>query len=117
MIILPELREELTLYPGAASFDGSPTWIIHDPMRNRFFSIGKNAFEILSRWRQKDANLIVKNVNLECSIPITGEDIKNLSKFLLYHELTQPVGEAGTHKLIVQGEKARHSSVLRQHQH
>ena len=109
MITLPELREELTLYPGAASFDGSPTWIIHDPMRNRFFSIGKNAFEILSRWREKDVSTIVKNVNLECSIPITNEDIKNLSKFLLYHELAQPIGEAGTHKLIAEAKKWRHA--------
>ncbi|MEO5362275.1 MAG: site-2 protease family protein, partial [Magnetococcus sp. DMHC-8] len=47
---LPSLREELTLHVGPQAADGSPTWTLHDPVNNRFFQIGWQEFEVLSRW-------------------------------------------------------------------
>jgi putative peptide zinc metalloprotease protein len=37
---LPPLREDLKLLPGSPHRDGSPSWRIHDPLRNQFFEIG-----------------------------------------------------------------------------
>ncbi|MEO5339740.1 MAG: HlyD family efflux transporter periplasmic adaptor subunit [Magnetococcus sp. MYC-9] len=47
---LPPLREELTLFPGPLASDGSPTWTLQDPASNRFFRLGWQEFEIISRW-------------------------------------------------------------------
>ena len=55
MARLPQLRQELTLSPGAPTPDGAPTWMLHDPAANRFFQIGWPAFELLARWPLDDA--------------------------------------------------------------
>ena len=49
-VALPPLREDLRLYPGPTSRDGSPSWRILDPVRNSFFEIGWLEFELLARW-------------------------------------------------------------------
>ena len=46
---LPLLREDLRLIAGASSADGSPTWVIVDPVRGKYFQIGWAAHQILSR--------------------------------------------------------------------
>ena len=47
---LPRVRQDLKLYPGPQHRDGSPSWRILDPVRNRFFEIGWLEFELLARW-------------------------------------------------------------------
>ena len=37
---LPALREDLQLHPGAPHADGSPAWVIQDPVSNAFYRIG-----------------------------------------------------------------------------
>ncbi|MEO8204327.1 MAG: hypothetical protein ABI630_10705, partial [Betaproteobacteria bacterium] len=37
---VPRLRQDIKLYPGPRHRDGSPSWRILDPVRNRFFEIG-----------------------------------------------------------------------------
>ena len=49
-IELPPLREDLRLIAGASAADGSPTWVIVDPIRGKYFQIGWDAYQILSRW-------------------------------------------------------------------
>ena len=49
-VALPPLREDLQLIPGASTSDGSPTWVIVDPVRGKYFQIGWAAHQILSRW-------------------------------------------------------------------
>ena len=41
---LPALRDDLALLPAPAGQDGAPGWTIHDPVRNRYFRIGPEAF-------------------------------------------------------------------------
>ena len=49
-VVLPPLREDLRLIDGASAADGSPTWVIVDPVRGKYFQIGWAAYQILSRW-------------------------------------------------------------------
>src|SRR5881394_3943841 len=49
---IPKLREDIKLYPGPRHRDGSPSWRILDPVRNRFFEIGWLEFELLARWSE-----------------------------------------------------------------
>ena len=52
---LPPLREDLALIEAAPQRDGSPAWMIHDPVSNRFYRIGWLEFEVLTRWQSASA--------------------------------------------------------------
>jgi putative peptide zinc metalloprotease protein len=84
---LPPLRQELTLTPGAATPDGAPTWMLHDPAANRFFQIGWPAFELLSRWPLDDARAIVESVNRETTLSVTPDDLEALVRMLRQQNL------------------------------
>lgn len=88
---LPALREDLRLYPGAPSRDGSPTWRIHDALRNAFFEIGWLEFELLARWREaSDAATLAARVAAETSLAPSVEDVEHLLKFLADNQLLAP---------------------------
>ena len=91
-VTLPLLRDELALYPGAPASDGSPTWVIHDPPRNRFFRIGWGTFEIISRWALGDSSAIVRHVRNETTLTISDEDIAATSRFLVANQLVRVPG-------------------------
>lgn len=53
-IPLPELRPELQLRRGAPESQWQPTWLIHDPLLNRYIQIDAAAHAILSHWQEAD---------------------------------------------------------------
>ena len=48
---VPELRDDLQLFPGPPAYDGASTWTVYDPVRGRYFRLGREAFEMLARWQ------------------------------------------------------------------
>lgn len=86
-IQLPPLRQELTLTPGATSIDGSPTWVLQDPVGNRFFQLTWPAFEILSRWHLQNSDLVIEAVNRETTLTISSDDINGVIQFLSQQNL------------------------------
>jgi putative peptide zinc metalloprotease protein len=85
--MLPELRQELAIYAGPTEPDGSPTWSLHDPVRNRFFKIGWPVFEILARWELGDARRIVEQVAAETTLDLDAEALDEVIFFLTQNEL------------------------------
>lgn len=106
---LPPLRQELTLSPGAATPDGSPTWMLHDPAANRFFQIGWPAFELLSRWPLDDPHAIVEAVNRDTTLTVTLDDLEALLRMLRQQNLLVSASAADTARLA-QHEAAHHVS-------
>lgn len=51
-IALPALREDLQIVRGGTSYSGAPVWIVLDPIRNRFFRITYELFQLLSLWNK-----------------------------------------------------------------
>ena len=49
---LPALREDLQIMRGGTSYNGSPMWVVLDPVRNRFFRVTYEMFQLLSLWNQ-----------------------------------------------------------------
>ena len=43
-MITPSIRQDLQLLPGTPMEDGSPSWLIYDNLRNKYFTLGLNAF-------------------------------------------------------------------------
>lgn len=106
---LPPLREELALYPGPRALDGSPTWTLHDPARNQFFRIGWPEFEMLSRWDVGDAAALVERVRHETTLDLAPEDVGDVARFLLGHNLARASGREGTTGLLAK------AGAMRQH--
>lgn len=90
-LALPALREDLRLYPGAPHRDGSPSWRVHDPIRNAFFEIGWLEFEMLARWKEhRDADSLAAAVSAETPLKPAPEEVKELVDFLATNQLLAP---------------------------
>ncbi|OAN52954.1 peptidase M50 [Magnetospirillum moscoviense] len=109
MGILPMLRTELSLHPGPAEADGSPSWTIRDPVRNRFFRISWPAFEILSRWWAGTPAEIAEAVSAETTLHPTEDDVKGVAEFLVANQLTQSAGPQDTQRLASRAEAEKPS--------
>ena len=107
-ILLPSLRDELSLHPGPASLDGSPTWTIRDPVRNRYFRIGWAAFEALSRWGGT-AGEVAESVRAETTIDMSDDEVVDVAKFLFGNQLTQVGSHGDTMRLAEQAAAEQHS--------
>lgn len=87
---LPILREELALLPGPILGDGQPSWTLHDPSRNRFFSLDWATLEILQRWALDDPQAIVDAIATTTTLQLEAEDVEQVTRFLNDNQLTQP---------------------------
>ncbi len=96
---VPPLRPDLDLYPGARDKTCQPTWILHDPVRNKFFSLGWLEFELLKRWSSQDPQSIVERVNRETTLDASIEDIVTLNSFLSGNQLTRVEDQTGASAL------------------
>jgi len=113
---LPALREDLRLYPGGASRDGSPTWRILDPVRNAFFEIGWLEFELLSRWSEyRHADSLVAAVAAQTSLKPTLAEAQELLQFLASNQLLAPSSPVAAQALgdrVRRSRQAWHQKVL-----
>jgi len=87
-ITLPVLRHDLQLLEGPVALDGSPSWIILDPLRNKYFYIGWTAFQLLSRWSVGKASILIEKVKQETTLDVHNDDIQSLLSFLFVNSLT-----------------------------
>jgi putative peptide zinc metalloprotease protein len=86
-IALPTLRDDLELLEGPRSFDGAPTWTIHDPVRNRYFRIGHAAFQLLSRWPLGEGRRVIAHVNANTTQRVGEAELERLLRFLEQNDL------------------------------
>lgn len=87
-LTLPRLREDLHLFEGPRLRDGSPTWTLHDPLRNLYFRIGWLEFELLSRFRLGSSEAILQEIEHLGLVAATEEKLRQLIQFLMQNELT-----------------------------
>ncbi|TKC91202.1 HlyD family efflux transporter periplasmic adaptor subunit [Trinickia terrae] len=109
---LPQLRQELTLTRGAATPDGAPTWMLHDPAGNRFFQLGWPAFEMLSRWALDDAQAIVASVNAQTTLKVEPADMEALVKMLRQQNLLVSESASDTSRLSASAAAGRLSHAM-----
>ncbi len=98
-MILPPMREDLQFLAGVPAADGSPTWVLADPLRGKYFQIGWQAYQILSRWKGRSAEAVIVAIHAETTCHITPKDIDDLQKFLYGHHLMRdpPQGDYRTY--------------------
>lgn len=90
---LPALRADLQLSPASPALDGSPQWTLADPLRGRYFKLGAPAMRLLRHWQLGDAEQVLQAANREPGIPLGGEDLEELLRFLRGYDLITAVDE------------------------
>ncbi len=88
----PKLREDLTLHAGPTTPEGAPTWTLHDPARNQYFSIDWVAFEIISRLYLGSVESICESIHNTTLLQIDQTDVPTVLDFLEQNELVQRHG-------------------------
>lgn len=85
---LPALRDDLALLPAPAGLDGAPGWTIHDPVRNRYFRIGPDAFALIAHWHHATPRAIAAAVAGENLFEPGLDDVMGFYQFLAANNLT-----------------------------
>ncbi|WP_298719098.1 biotin/lipoyl-binding protein [uncultured Oceanisphaera sp.] len=50
-VVLPPLRQNLRLLPGAPDEDGAPRWLLFDAVRNKYFALSAEALYLIRHWQ------------------------------------------------------------------
>ena len=97
---VPKLRQDIKLYSSARHRDGSPSWRILDPVRNRFFEIGWLEFELLSRWAEHGTiDTLIAQVEAETPLRPTEDEVTQFIQFLESGQLLVPTEKEGRGRL------------------
>ncbi|WP_051432192.1 site-2 protease family protein [Rhodovibrio salinarum] len=91
--VLPPLRPDLELLEAPQAADGSPSWTIHDPVRNSFFRIGHTAFQLLANWDLGDPRDVLERVNAATPVQVDAGQLQQLLRFLSANQLVQTGGQ------------------------
>ncbi|TWF59238.1 site-2 protease family protein [Neorhizobium alkalisoli] len=85
---LPALREDLQIMRVGASYSGAPTWVVFDPIRNRFFRITYEMFQVLSFWNSsRTVGNLMKSVDARFGNSLSIEDIGTIARMLEHNLL------------------------------
>ena len=109
---VPELRGDLTVSRGATAPGGQPTWIITDPVRNRFISIDAPTYELVSLlpFVQSQAEL-ASAVERLFNRRISAADIANFIRFLQIERLVLS-RSTGSWKQLAAAERRAQPTIL-----
>lgn len=105
--VLPPVREDLRFVEGTSSADGSPTWVIVDPVRGKYFQIGWAAYQMLSRWKGRSAEQVLSEIYAETTCRATRQDLDDLLKFLYVNHLMREMPQGGYRAYADHAEAAR----------
>ena len=105
--IVPPLRGDLRFVEGAPSHDGSPTWIVVDPVRGRYYQIGWDAYQMLVRWDGRSAEALLSEIRAETTSHPAKEDLDALVQFLSSNHLLRDPPVGGYRAYVSQAEAAR----------
>lgn len=106
-VFLPSLREDLQLIAGAPATDGSPTWVLVDPVRGKYFQIGWAAYQMLSRWNGRPADAVLAQIHAETTCRVTAKDIDDLLQFLYANYLLRDPPQGGYRAYFAQADAAK----------
>lgn len=107
--LLPRLREELRLLPAAGNADGTPAWVVQDPINNRFFRIGWLDFELLLRWANATAKSVAEAVTAETTLDVDEADVQALVMFLDQHSLLRVDSQQAVERLNLRAKALKKS--------
>lgn len=108
---VPLLREELRLIPAANNHDGSPAWMIQDPINNKFYRIGWLDFELLIRWQKLNIKNIIEDLNNKTTLKADESNVDNLVFFLSQNKCLQSTSSAAVNQLMLEKNQQKQNVV------
>ena len=101
-MLLPFIRQDLKIINGSAKEDGSPSWLLYDSLRHKYFVLTKTTLILLKNWvgGEKVDALIKKIEDLKLSI--NERDIEDFIQFLDINNLIIQNTSEGSKKLATQ---------------
>lgn len=108
-IRLPALRQDLKLLPGAHDEDGAPRWLLHDRVRNRYFTLAEDALGLIRHWQpgctldEMQASLSAQGLEYE------ADEIKAFNDFLIANNLVLARTQGACDHFLQQRESQRKS--------
>ncbi len=107
---LPELRPELRLVRGAPGLSGEPSWLIHDPVQNKFVQIDAAAYRVLSRWRAGCLLAdFVKELSVDDRTAMDRDALGRLVDFVHHSKLTVEPARDGWRSFAAERARSRRS--------
>lgn len=107
---LPKLRDDLTLIQGKTSRDGEPTWLIHDALQHRHFSIDSAAHGMLAAWAKcQTVDGLVAYVQKGGDFEICSKDVVDFVDFVTRNKLIASDREGAWKGLAVEQAMSRQS--------
>jgi putative peptide zinc metalloprotease protein len=89
-VLLPALREELTLIRGKINPSGEQAWRIYDPVQHRFMEVDNVTVEILSVWQSvKNTGELQRELQQTRGISVSLGSIEGLIRFAYANFLTK----------------------------
>ncbi|MGB3289721.1 MAG: site-2 protease family protein [Burkholderiaceae bacterium] len=86
------LREDLRLHASAPGRDGAPSWVIQDPVTNRFYRVGWFEYECLLRW-PGEPERIAADIAEQTTLQVGAEHVREFAGFLEQNRLVRPSPE------------------------
>lgn len=105
-----KLREDLTLHRGPSDVHGAPTWTLHDPARNQYFSIDWLAFEVLARLSMGNSAAVARAISQDTVLDVDDDEVKAVLQFLADNELTERHDSEGV-QFFLERRAQRHKSM------
>ena len=86
-MLTPALRQDLKLFPGTTMEDGSPSWLLYDQLRNKYFTLGISAFRMVKNWIAGiDSKEFLKKIH-EKGLDIEENQLNDFINFLQTNSL------------------------------
>lgn len=98
-MILPAMREDLRLYRGAPGDDGTPMWVMFDPLRHRYFQLSRRALELLRYWRSGESAAVIAERAQADGVAVYSDEVAALARFLLDNGLAVSATPADSARL------------------
>lgn len=110
---LPALRQDLQIMRVGASYSGAPTWVVFDPIRNRFFRITYEMFQLLSLWNvSHTVGNLLRSVNARLVERLSVDDLGTVVR-MLEHNLLLVEPTRGAWRALHHKAQPRHSWFMR----
>ena len=109
---LPALRDELRLLERKGGTSERTTYVIHDPVQNRYFELERDSFQLLSLWtRSRTAGGLAQNAVAVYDLTVPDDTIASLARFLAVNHLTTG-GDTAWKTFFGINEKAKHGWLM-----
>ncbi len=110
--VLPTLREDLRIERSVPLASGAPSWVIYDPMRHRYFQVGRRVIDILSGWGAGTVGALKETIARQKGVIVEPGELKNLIGFLFANELTALPMSGRSEEFAARADKARRKGLL-----